>query len=54
MRRRMANVLKCAIGASIPVLVGFARMFQFLYDHPQTEVEVFDTLEAAESWLASS
>jgi hypothetical protein len=52
--QRLANPIKSAIVASRPVQVGFARMFQTLNDHPQIEVQIFDTLEAAETWLASS
>jgi hypothetical protein len=50
--QRLANPVKSAIVAPTPVHVGFARMFQILNDHPQIEVEVFATVEAAEAWLA--
>jgi hypothetical protein len=51
--RRLVNPIKSAIVASRPLQVGFARMFQILNDHPQIEVQVFDTLAEAETWLAS-
>ena len=50
---RLANSVKSAIVASRPVQVGFARMFQMLNDHPQIEIELFDTVEVAEAWLAT-
>lgn len=49
--RRLANPIKSAIVASRPVQMGFARMFQILNDHPQIEVQVFDTMAEARAWL---
>src|SRR5262245_46964140 len=49
--QRLANPVKCALVASRPVGVGFARMFQTLSDHPQVTVDLFATLEEAEAWL---
>ena len=52
--QQLANRVKSAIVAPTPVHLGFARMFQILNDHPQIEVEVFATLEAAHTWLAKT
>jgi hypothetical protein len=52
--QQLASSVKSAIVAPEPVQVGFARMFQTLNDHPQIEIQVFASLEAAEAWLASS
>jgi hypothetical protein len=49
--QRLANPVKSAIVAPRPVQVGFARMFQMLMNHPQIEVQLFETLEEAEAWL---
>jgi hypothetical protein len=50
---QLKNSVKSAIVASMPVQVGFARMFQILNDHPQIEVQLFETLAEAEAWLMS-
>jgi hypothetical protein len=52
--RPLANPIKSAIVVSKPMQIGFARMFQTLNDHPQIEVQVFDTVEVAEAWLADT
>lgn len=50
--RTLANPFKCAIVASLPVHMGFARMYQTLQNHPQIEVQIFPTAALAEAWLA--
>jgi hypothetical protein len=50
---RLRNSVKSALVAPMPVQVGFARMFQILNDHPQIEVQLFETLAEAEAWLMS-
>jgi hypothetical protein len=50
---RLRNSVKSALVAPLPVQVGFARMFQILNDHPQIEVQLFETLAEAEAWLMS-
>ena len=50
----LANRIKTALVAPWPVTVGFARMFQTLNDHPQVEVVIFPTIEAAEGWLINA
>lgn len=47
----LANVVKSAMVAPRPILLGFARMFQTLNAHPQIAIEIFSTREAAEAWL---
>jgi hypothetical protein len=47
----LANVVKSAMVASRPVLVGFARMFQTLNNHPDIVIEIFAAVEDAEAWL---
>lgn len=47
----LANVVKSAMVAPRPVLLGFARMFQTLNKHPDIRIEIFSTIEAAEAWL---
>ena len=49
----LANVVKSAIVAPRPIPLGFARMFQILNEHPQITIEIFATVEAAETWLLS-
>ena len=49
----LANPVKSALVAPRPILLGFARMFQTLNEHPQIAIEVFPTVEAAEAWLLS-
>ena len=51
--QQLANAVKSAIVAPMPVQIGFSRMFQILNDHPQIEVQVFATLAEAEAWLVS-
>jgi hypothetical protein len=49
----LANVVKSAMVAPRPILLGFARMFQILNKHPQIEIEIFSTVESAEAWLSA-
>jgi hypothetical protein len=49
----LANAVKSAIVVPRPINLGFARMFQILNEHPQIEIEIFSTVEAAEAWLCS-
>jgi hypothetical protein len=49
----LPNTVKSALVAPRPILLGFARMFQILSNHPQIEMEIFATVEAAEAWLLS-
>jgi hypothetical protein len=48
---RFQNSFKSALVAPEQVLVGIARMFQTLNDHPQIEIAIFPTREAASEWL---
>ncbi|GAB4447159.1 MAG: hypothetical protein Kow0031_29740 [Anaerolineae bacterium] len=50
--QRLKNPVKTAIVASRPLPVGYGRMFQELMDHPQIEIKLFSTVEAARLWLA--
>lgn len=52
--QNLANQIKSALVAPKPVNLGFARMFQILNDHPQIEIQIFPTCEAAEAWLADA
>jgi hypothetical protein len=47
----LANVVKSAMVAPRPILLGFARMFQILNEHPQIAIEIFATVADAEIWL---
>jgi hypothetical protein len=47
----LANVVKSAMVAPRPILLGFARMFQILNEHPDITIEIFSTVEDAEVWL---
>ena len=47
----LANMVKSAMVAPRPILLGFARMFQILNEHPQITIEIFATVESAEAWL---
>src|SRR5262245_51931312 len=49
----LRNVVKTAIVAPRPIQSGYARMFQILTTHPQIEIQIFSTVEAAEAWLTS-
>jgi hypothetical protein len=49
----LANPVKSALVAPRPILLGFARMFQTLNEHPQITIEIFATVESAEAWLRS-
>jgi hypothetical protein len=50
---QLKNAVKSALVAPMPVQLGFAHMFQTLNDHPQIEVQLFETLAEAEAWLMS-
>ena len=50
--RPLANPVKSAVIARRPLEIGFARMFQSLNDHPQIEIRILESLEAAERWFA--
>ena len=53
-RRRQHQVLgevREAIVADADAIFGLARMFQLLFNHPQTSVEVFRDPEEALAWL---
>jgi hypothetical protein len=52
--RPVANAVRLAIVASRPIHLGFARMYQNLNEHPQMAIEIFATVEAAETWLLAS
>jgi hypothetical protein len=47
----LPNPVKLAIMAPRPILLGFARMYQTLNQHPQITIEIFATVDAAETWL---
>ena len=49
----LANAVKVAVVASRPIHLGFARMYQNLNQRPQMAVEVFATVEVAETWLCA-
>jgi hypothetical protein len=51
--QRLKNAVKAAIVAPMPMHIGFARMFQILMEHPQIEVQLFETLAEAEAWLVN-
>jgi hypothetical protein len=48
------NHFRSAIVAPAPETFGVARMFQTLNDNPQIAIQVFETLTAAEGWLAAN
>ncbi|MEO7911135.1 MAG: hypothetical protein ABIV47_15940 [Roseiflexaceae bacterium] len=50
----LANPIKSALVAPRPINVGFARMFQILNEHPQIDIQIFSTVEAAQDWLFDS
>lgn len=52
--QKIANPVKSAFVAPNAVNIGFARMYQTLNDHPQIEIQIFSSLEDAETWLAES
>ena len=52
--RPLANPVKSALIARRPLEIGFARMFQSLNDHPQIEIRIVESLEAAERWFAGA
>jgi hypothetical protein len=45
------NSFKTALVATTPAGLGIARMFQTLNDHPQVQIEIFDTEQRAALWL---
>jgi hypothetical protein len=47
----LPNAVKSAMVAPRPILLGFARMFQTLNNHPQIEIEIFATIADAKAWL---
>jgi hypothetical protein len=49
--RTFPNTFKSAIVAPKDHLLGYARMFQTLNDHPQIIIRIFRDLPAAETWL---
>ncbi len=53
-RREMspANPIRSAIVASLPVQLGFARMFQTLNDHPRITMRIFPDMDGALAWLS--
>jgi hypothetical protein len=46
------NAFRTAMIADSPTVLGFARMFQSVNHNPAITLELFQTLEAAEAWLA--
>jgi len=48
---RLKNPVKSALVAGGAVQFGFARMFQTLNDHPDIQIEIFQSEEAALAWL---
>lgn len=51
--QRFPNAFRSALVAPKVEVAGFARIFRILNRNPQIEVQVFDTVEAAELWLGS-
>ncbi len=51
--RRFPNAFRSAIVAPQPAQYGYARMFQSLTDHPDIQIQVFDTVTEAMAWLAA-
>ena len=49
--QRFPNTFRSALVAPKVEVAGFARIFRILNRNPQIEVQVFDTVEAAERWL---
>lgn len=47
------NAFRTAMVADSPIVLGFARMFQSVNHNPAITLELFQTLEAAEAWLAA-
>lgn len=52
--RQFPNAFKSAIVAPENYLMGYARMFQTLNDHPQITICVFKDRAAAQTWLDES
>lgn len=50
-RRTFPNAFKSAIIAPKDHLLGFARMFQTLNDHPQITIRIFRDLPSARGWI---
>ena len=48
---RLKNPVKSAIVAGDAVQFGFARMYQALNEHPNLQIEVFQSEEPAFAWL---
>ena len=51
MAQPLVTVVKSAIVAPQPVHVGFARMYQMLNKEPKYAIEIFGSIEEAETWL---
>jgi hypothetical protein len=49
--RNFTNAFRTALVASTPAGLGMSRMFQILNDHPQIQVEIFETEREATLWL---
>jgi hypothetical protein len=50
--RTFRNAFKSAIVADKPAVMGTARMFQTLNDHPQITIRIFPTMAEAQAWIA--
>jgi hypothetical protein len=50
-QRQHSNRVKVALLAPSNVQRIFAQMFQRLLRHPQTEIEIFATMDEVEAWL---
>ncbi len=48
------NPVKCAIVASVPVHLGYARMYQRINDHPGISIAIFNEVAHAREWLFSA
>lgn len=51
-KRVFTRPVRSALIAREPVQVGLARMFQTLNDNPMIEVQLFRSIEEAETWFA--
>ncbi|MCW8129299.1 MAG: hypothetical protein KIS92_02855 [Planctomycetota bacterium] len=49
--RAFSNAFRSALVAPEHVHLGFARMYQTVLNHPQIEVQVFQTVPQALAWL---
>jgi hypothetical protein len=50
--QRFPNTFRSALVAPRVEVAGFARIFRILNRNPQIDVQVFERLEAAETWLS--